>query len=200
MAQIQDLSTEMQEYVQYIQTTLNKYRAIALLAKDGDDNLTPREVNTALADFMPTYWGLIAEYNVAKAQHNTRKEAFDRWYDRTFMEVRKTLLEELPENSKAKPALKEYETKLKVDYEEDYYRYKRMVEIAEFKERYLLRLTESMSRYDRILANISQNMRSEMMSLSLENRTNRVHTSDFLTIIEEKPSKRVTRRIAVDEK
>lgn len=157
------------DYIAYVEEQIKLFNEISTLHRDKE--ITPELINKALATYEQVNIGLIGEYNRAKINEYETRKRYEKWYDKTFSEVRKAMIKEVGDKP-IKISVKEYETQLRVEHEEEYWKWQDAITIAENKTSFLLRLVEGWKKYDSILVTLSHNMRSEMFALSLDNRIN----------------------------
>lgn len=159
------------DYISFVQETIQKYSDVGDLIRG--DQVHPQELNRALALYFNANLSLNAEYQRAKAEQLDLELQFEEWWDTKFEEARDQILKEYEESRSIKPAVKEFESRARNANREAYTSWKRKLAAAENKTRFLLRLLDLFKKYDNILTTISQNMRSELRSLSLEDRMNK---------------------------
>jgi hypothetical protein len=158
------MSEIVEKYVKYVKETIDRF------SKDSDliyeDDIRPQELNRALGSYMTVNLGLLAEYQRAKVELYDLKKAYGNWYDPKFIEICKKF------NDIKGITLKEKEAEVRNLYNEEYNKFQDDIELAENKERFLLRYIELYGKFDNVLTCLSNNSRQEMRSLSLENRMN----------------------------
>ena len=166
---MEDIGTK--EFLDYVKNAIQKFGEIGKLVRKGQ--VHPEEINYALAMYMETSLILNAEYQRIKMIHLDLEEDYKRWYDEKFDEAKERVIQEYKANgTTTKPNLKEIEIRLRNYYRKQYDDYQKKLKVANAEVRFLLRVLETYKKYDNILTNLSQNMRSEMKALSLENRVN----------------------------
>lgn len=158
-----------QEYIDYVEDTIDKYSKISKLVNNND--ISPQEINYALGSYLEVCLMLNAEYQRRKIEHLDLEQEYSIWYDEKFEEAKQSVLNEY-KDTKIKPSLKEFEIRLRTMNSFEYISWQKKIQEAEAKMRFILRLMDDFSRFDRILTTLSHNMRSEMISLSVENRMN----------------------------
>lgn len=156
------------DFLNHANKQIKEYRRLVNLAKDGE--VRPADLNAALANYTNILLALIQEYQKAKLAEYRIERQFEQWYDERFAEARAALSQDTPPS--VQPAVKSIENKIRVDNADTYDEWKTAVAYAEFRTSYAKRLVDSMDKFDRILTTLSQNMRSEMKSLSLDSRMN----------------------------
>lgn len=158
------------DYIEYVQETINKFSSIGDLVQN--DEISPNRLNKALGQFYDISLSLNAEYQRQKIQHAELETDYQIWYDNAFTEAKKIVLEENESSKSAKPAMKEYEVKMRTVFKSEWREWNLALKKSEAKTQFLLRLRETLNKYDNILTTIAYNMRSEMKALSIEDRSN----------------------------
>lgn len=159
----------IEDYVTYVEETIGKLRNVSKLVHNGD--ISPQDVNYALGSYLDVSLMLNSEYQRKKIEYLALEREYDDWYDTKFEESKQEVLSEYSD-TKIKPSLKEFETRIRNTNKFEYSTWKNKINRAEAEMRFILRLMDDFSKYDRILTTLSQNMRSEMISLSLDSRAN----------------------------
>lgn len=136
------------------------------------------KVNNALSMYYDVGLTLTAEYQREKINHLQTQRDFERWWDEKFELCRKEILEEYADSKSIKPAVKEFETRVRTKFAEEYNDWQDKIAESEAKERFVLRLIGNLERYDKILVTIANNMRTEMRSLSVIDRASAVGGSE----------------------
>lgn len=155
-------------YIQYVEATIARYSEAGNLVRNKEVN--PTDLNRVLAEFLQTNLTIIAEYQRAKVNKFSVENEYNIWYDQKFMDTRKSLFGENETNSKI--SVKEIETQLRVNNKDEYKIWQEKLAEADFKEQFLLRVVEQYKKLDQILVCLSQNLRQEMRTLSIDNRIN----------------------------
>jgi len=166
-------------YKNFILNVIKKYKKYVKMTSN-DMQITPADINTALAYYPSTYLSLIGEYNIKKLKHFEIKRKFQAWYDSKFVEIKTKMIEEAEKKqgdkkSSIKLAVKEYETELRNSYKEEYNNWTTKVTLAEYEERMILRILDLFKGFDTILSTMGSNSRQEMRTLSLQNRMNTIN-------------------------
>jgi hypothetical protein len=157
-------------YVAFVERVVKRSEQLGGLVT-GDTMITPANVNYALAKWYEVSLGLCSEYERVKRDQAKLELNFQRWYDIHFEKAQAQLLAEYAV-TKTKPSIKEIEVRTRTSVADEYYEWQEKILVAEMKTRTYLRLMSTVDRYDKILTTLSQNMRSEMSVLTLENRMN----------------------------
>jgi hypothetical protein len=161
----------VERYVGFVEEILSKYRKLGELI-DSENFVTPDRINYALAMWYQCFDGIEAEYQRAKIQHRALSLEFQAWEDQKFEEAKIDVISDYKESKNIKPSLKEFDTRMRKLNREEYLRKKMELEEMDSKVRFLLKQREKLSKYDATLTTMSYNSRSEMKSLSLEDRMN----------------------------
>lgn len=162
---------KVDSYIAFVNDMIDKYKKIGELIDTDSQTVTPEKINSALSLYYNVSLALIAEYQRAKITYEAMSIDFQNWKDRNFEEAKATVLAEY-EDKKIKPSVTEFETRARTLHEEEYaYRTMELQE-AESRMRFLLRMLDTLNKYDSILTAISYNMRSELKALSLDDRMN----------------------------
>lgn len=158
----------LNDYLRYVSDTISKYRDNYKLINNNEIN--PIDINKCLANYMEVLYILTSEYQRVKAELLDTQNEFDKWYDEKFVKLRISMENENDKNTKH--SLKEIETQLRYSNKEEYYLYQEKIKVADMKVRYLLRILDGWKKFDSILTTLSNNLRTEMRALSIENRVN----------------------------
>ena len=165
------LTEKVDSYIAFVNDMIDKYKKIGELIDTDSQTVTPEKINSALSLYYNVSLALIAEYQRAKITYEAMSIDFQNWKDKNFEEAKMTVLAEY-EDKKIKPSVTEFETRARTLHEEEYaYRTMELQE-AESRMRFLLRMLDTLNKYDSILTAISYNMRSELKALSLDDRMN----------------------------
>ena len=165
------LTEKVDSYIAFVNDMIDKYKKIGELIDTDSQTVTSEKINSALSLYYNVSLALIAEYQRAKITYEAMSIDFQNWKDKNFEEAKATVLAEY-EDKKIKPSVTEFETRARILHEEEYaYRTMELQE-AESRMRFLLRMLDTLNKYDSILTAISYNMRSELKALSLDDRMN----------------------------
>lgn len=159
----------IQDYIEFVQGCIQRFSSIGDLVQDNE--VTPSKVNYALAHYYDTCLALNGEYQRYKIKRVHLELEYDALYADWFAEAKQQLKEENASKS-AKPALKEIEQLIKVSHREEYYLWQKRLADAEAKCDFMLRMRETLNKFDNILTNIATSLRSELRALGIENRAN----------------------------
>lgn len=164
--------SEKQDYVDYVETQLTVYKNATELIQDGNGEITPSEINKSLGEYSRVQVGLIAEYKRLQAQQQKMQNEFTLWWDEKFVEKRRELN---PTSSPASKWLSKYEveSEVRVANKTEYLQRKEALDDMEARVSFLKGLLDAWKRHGDIIVSLSHNMRSELRSLSLEDRSNK---------------------------
>lgn len=165
-----ETTKSVEEYIEFVNEMISKYKKIGDLV-DSNSQITPSALNTALALYFNTSMALIGEYQREKISYEAEKLEFQLWDDEKFKEAKNEVLSQY-KDTKIKPALKEFETHKRLANKNEWLIKNLSLSKAESRMRFLLRMLETLKSYDRILTTIANNMRTELSSLSIEDRVN----------------------------
>ncbi len=158
------------QYMSYVDEMIKAHRQIGDIINEKNE-VTPQRINTALALYYKVHTTVIAEYQRQKIKYEAKALEYKAWEDERFQEAKKVVIDSY-EEKKIKPSITEFQVQLRLSNKEEYQ--KRNLELIELEARmrFMLRLLEGLNRYDSILTTMSYNSRSEMKSLSLDERMN----------------------------
>ncbi len=160
---------DIESYIRFVQNTIDKYKDLGDLIRGNE--VLPSKVNYALAQYYEISGMLNSEYQRAKMEHLDAERDFTAWYDKKFEIAKEEVIAEYA-STKTKPAVKEYDIRVRTRYADEFKEWQIRVTHAEAQMRFILRMMDRMDRYDKILTTLSNNMRSEMMVLSIDKRAN----------------------------
>lgn len=162
----------IQEYISYVKKTIERFSKIGDLIQN--DEISPNQLNKALGQYYDISLMLNAEYQRQKIEHAHLETEYQIWYDEHFERAKNIVRDEYSESRSIKPSVKEYETTLRRQFREEWREWDLRIKQSEAKVQFLLRLRETLNKYDNILTTIAYNMRSEMRALSIDSRSNAV--------------------------
>lgn len=163
-------SDVFKEYLEFVNKIISTYSKSVNLINDHEE-ITPADLNYALAQYLPTNIALIAEYQRIKIEAIKLNHEYQKWYDEKFIASRKELTKEV--NNKAlKVSVEEIKTNFRVQYSEEYQNWQDRISVADSQVAFFKRMLDQYDKFDRVLTTISQNMRTELYSLSVEGRMN----------------------------
>ena len=167
----EQLSEKVNSYIEFVNDMIAKYKRIGELIDPESGTVTPERINSALSLYYNVNLALCAEYQRAKINYEAMSIDFQDWKDRNFEEAKATVLAEY-EDKKIKPSVTEFETRARTLHREEYTRRTMELSEADSRMRFLLRMLDTLNKFDSILTAISYNMRSELKALSLDDRMN----------------------------
>ena len=168
----EQLNEKVNNYIEFVNDMIDKYKKIGELIDTNTQTVTPERINSALSLYYNVSLALIAEYQRAKINYEAMSIDFQNWKDRNFEEAKATVLAEYENNTKIKPSVTEFETRARTLHEAEYSLKSMELNEAESRMRFLLRMLDTLNKFDSILTAISYNMRSELKALSLDERMN----------------------------
>ena len=168
----EQLNEKVNNYIEFVNDMIDKYKKIGELIDTDTQTVTPERINSALSLYYNVSLALIAEYQRAKINYEAMSIDFQNWKDRNFEEAKATVLAEYENNTKIKPSVTEFETRARTLHEAEYSLKSMELNEAESRMRFLLRMLDTLNKFDSILTAISYNMRSELKALSLDERMN----------------------------
>lgn len=167
----EQLNEKVNNYIEFVNDMIEKYKKIGELIDPDSNTVTPERINSALSLYYNVNLALCAEYQRAKIQYEAMSIDFQNWKDKNFEEAKATVLAEY-EDKKIKPSVTEFETRARTLHEAEYSLKTMELQEAESRMRFLLRMLDTLNKFDSILTAISYNMRSELKALSLDDRMN----------------------------
>lgn len=168
----EQLTEKVNSYIGFVNDMISEYRKIGDLVDRNSGTVTPEKINTALAQYYNVNLALCSEYQRAKIGYEAMSIDFQNWKDRNFEEAKASVMAEYEANSKVKPSVTEFETRARTLHRDEYTRRTMELQESESRMRFLLRMLDTLNKFDSILTAISYNMRSELRALSLDDRMN----------------------------
>lgn len=165
-----DISEVVESYISYVSDTVSRFSKIGDLING--DEVSPSKLNKALAEFYNVSLALNSEYQRQKINHSVLETDYQIWYDDKFLEAKSIVMEGYANSRSIKPSIKEFEIELRRSFRSEWKEWDLKLKESEAKTQFLLRLRETLYKYDNILTSLSNNMRGEMRALSIENRAN----------------------------
>lgn len=190
----EQLNEKVNNYIEFVNDMIEKYKKIGELIDPDSNTVTPERINSALSLYYNVNLALCAEYQRAKIQYEAMSIDFQNWKDKNFEEAKATVLAEY-EDKKIKPSVTEFETRARTLHEAEYSLKTMELQEAESRMRFLLRMLDTLNKFDSILTAISYNMRSELKALSLDDRMN----ASVEGVSQNKVRSFTRRRVAEDE-
>jgi hypothetical protein len=168
---MKDTKIFVEDYIQFVDKMIKSYKKIGDLINEDSGEITPEKINSALALYYNTSLAIIAEYQRQKINYEAESIEFKVWEDTRFEDAKRAILEEYAD-TKIKPSVKEFETRMRIMFADEWKEKTLSLTEAEARMRFMLHLSDNLQKYDGILTTISYNMRAEMKSLSLDSRMN----------------------------
>lgn len=166
-----ELEKYVKRYIKFVEDMVSSYQKIGDLINHNSGEITPEKINTALALYYNASLALNAEYQRQKINYEVDSLEFKIWEDEKFEQAKREVLNDYAD-TKIKPSVKEFETRMRTLFKEEWLDKTMSLSESESRMRFLLRMIDTLQRYDNILTTISYNMRAEMKALSLDNRMN----------------------------
>lgn len=176
-----------QDYIEFVQEKIKEMKSTARLIREGQ--VIPARLNTCLAQYTEVNLMLVAEYQNQKTEHKRLEELFQLWWDKKFIASRNLLNEDRAKTKFASKA--EIDSQTRIDNEKEYVEKKRELSESESRVRFMLRLIDSWKSQKDILVNLSQNMRTEMKALYVEDWANKAQKVRDETSIQPRRKRKV---------
>ena len=157
-------------YLEFVEEQIANFKKASALIDETRNEVTPMMLNSSLAIYSRVSAMLNSEYQRHKWQVTQLKRAFDREWDQWFSTKKAQMYEDKPKSFKL--AVSEIESEVRVEHAEEYKRLQDAVVEAEMACEFLVRLMDQWKAHAKILEILSNNMRQEISSLSIENRMN----------------------------
>ena len=158
-----------ESYLEFVERQIQEFKALGDLTEG--DEIPIYKVHYSMSQYYDIALMLNSLYQREKIRLKDLELAYEAWYSDRFTEAKAAVRAE-NEGKNAKPALKEYEMHIKDAHREDYFRWQRRIIDAECKVDFFLRMRETLNKFDNILCNLAQSMRTELRALSLTDRAN----------------------------
>lgn len=155
---------------------INFIESIGNLISNGQ--VTPEALNEGLANYFSINRFLVTIYEQVVQELEETKIQYDMWYSELFIQEKAKLNDGRPQSKFASQA--EINSAVIVNNQNDYKEKKYEILQKERRVSFYRRLLDSWKVQSNILINLSQNMRSELMALSVENRANKDITKENL--------------------
>lgn len=140
------------------------------------NEITPARLNEGLANYYPALRFLTDIYESVASEMEKAKLEYDLWYANLFIEERARLNDGQPKSKFASQA--EINSAIITNNGDDYRSLKNDLILKERRVSFYRRLLDGWKTQSNILINLSQNMRSEMMALKVEDRANKDMTRE----------------------
>lgn len=141
-----------------------------------NDEITPEKLNETLANYWQVSRYLITLYESVSLEYEQMKLDYDCWYAETFIDCKATLNED---RSKSKFAsTSEIHQFLVANNIEEYRKKQNVLITAEKRRSFYAKLLDNWKANSQMIIQISQNMRTELLSLSTERKANEDLTNE----------------------
>jgi hypothetical protein len=165
---------DVAKHMEFVTEFFNRYKETVKLIYD--DQILHTEVNKALGLYEEIAISLNTAYQAVVREEESVKKQFRRWYDKKFEEAKREVIQDYininreSKGAAVKPALKEFEVRIRTSNEEEYNYFEDIQEELHRKVRYIIRCINDFKKFDGLLVTLSQNLRQEMKSMSIEKR------------------------------
>lgn len=160
------------DYITYVQEQIEQFKKYTNLIDDALGEITPSQVNYALANYTNVNIALNTEYQRKKSELDRKKRAFHVWWDEQFVIVRREM--NPPTNPGTKWLSKqELESEVRSRNKDEYLGYRDDLDDLENQVNFLSRLLSQWADHGKMLTTLSQNMRQEMVSLGIQDRVDK---------------------------
>lgn len=156
----------IQNYEKFVRNSMKQYEALTDLIHDNE--ITPYVLNKALASYFKIHLSVITEYQILKSKFQIQTLGYKEWYAEKLEEAKEQVISEYSKS--AKPAKYEFENRVQVLYKTEMREKQLELFETENNMKMLSKVLDALKRYDNVLCQLSNNMRSELKSLSLEKR------------------------------
>jgi hypothetical protein len=157
-----------QSYIEFVEKQIKEFQILGDLTRG--DEIPMDKVFYSMSQFYNMALMLNSMYQREKIHLKDLELSYEAWYADRFAEARAAVREQNASKS-AKPALKEIEMHLQVTWRDEYRQWRRRLVEAECKVDFFLRMRETLNKFDNILVNLAQAMRSELRALYIEDRS-----------------------------
>lgn len=165
-------NNQASDYITYVQEQIEQFKKYTNLIDDALGEITPAQVNYALANYTNVNIALNTEYQRKKSELDREKRAFQVWWDEQFVVVRREM--NPPTNPGTKWLSKqELESEVRSRNKTTYLQYRDKLDEIENQVSFLQRLLSQWADHGRMLTTLSQNMRQEMVSLGIQDRVDK---------------------------
>ncbi len=163
-----DRSTEyIQRYIEFVVKMWQKYKKMGDIITD-DGEVTPAKVNTAMALFPRASMVMHSEYRRQKIQFRELEIRFKLWEAEKMKEAKQIVFEEYKSNRGIKPSVKEFESQMRISYADEWYHWSMRIAEADERISFFRQMRSDLNSIMDILRTLSNNMRSEMKYLHLD--------------------------------
>lgn len=133
--------------------------------------ITVEKINEALANYFTISSWLTTVLESIEKENNKIKTDYKVWYSKKFIETKNNMSVNLGKSLKLSQGEIEYQ--MIVDNKEEYKEWQNKLSELERSEGFYRRLCQNFETQGKMLIQLSQNQRSEMIALSVENRANK---------------------------
>jgi hypothetical protein len=154
-------------YLEFVERNIKEFQILGDLT--AGDEIPIEKVFFSMSQYYNMALMLNSLYQREKIHLKDLELTYEAWYSDRFTDA-KLAIRRQNESKSAKPALKEYEMYIKEAHREEYFTWQKRLVLAESKCDFLLRLRETLNRYDSILTGLASSMRAELRALSIEDR------------------------------
>lgn len=180
--------TAEEKYVEYVLDFIEEYKRQTKLI-DRHDMILPSFLNRAIGEYGSHSATLTAEYARLAGYLSRTNRQYKQWWDKVFLSARTKLYNERTGTKTI--SVKEIESTARVDNESKYEEFNNAIEDTQLKLNFIGDLISFWKKQDNMLNNLSYNMRSELKSLSVQDRANgKTEQEKDKDVIEEKRSRR----------
>lgn len=163
------VENSVESYLAYADEQIKKYREISNLIRNNE--ITPAEINEAMARYSDVNLMLIAEHQRAMFDHNIIDLDYQEWWDEKFVKMRREL-NPIDLAGTKWLAIKEVNSEVRVAHKEEYKQWRTIFTNSEIRLAFVKGLLDNWKKFDAILIQTSKNLQSEMRTLSLDSRIN----------------------------
>ena len=156
----------IQEYIQYVQETVDKFKKFANAVDHERDAVTPSLIMQFMANFGNVVIMLNAEYQRKKIDYSHEKIDFDHWYSKKLVETKELLMRDAPKSFKI--SVTEIEAQIMVDYEKELLERKKKLVTKEHEVSFLKGLLDQWQMVGQMYQAMANNMRQEMKTFMFE--------------------------------
>ena len=162
----------MEDYVQYVETQIARWREYISLRRQSDSEISPARINKALAEYQEVQFALIAEEKRVQIELANYILIYQTWWDSRYIGAKKELNPISLAGTKW-AAKSEIEAYARHDNADEYMEYEEKKIVLEGKVSLLRRLLDAWKGHLNVLTSLSNNMRSELRALSIMDQANK---------------------------
>jgi hypothetical protein len=161
--------SRIENYLDFVQTNVQLLKDSANLIKE--DTILPYRINACIAQYVEVALMLNSEYQRKKWEHKELTREYAKWWDKKFLMARDKLNSERTSSKFA--SQKEIESQTRVDNESEYEEWQEKLDACVAQSDFLIRQIDIWKKQDQLLITLSNNMRTEMRALSIDDRIDR---------------------------